>query len=133
MLDDYASLGLSLEHHPMRLLRGEFGPGLRRAIELPDIPDGSRMEAAGLVTHRQRPGTASGVIFLSLEDETGIVNVIVWPKLIERYRREVLEGRILRIAGTLQNANGTQHLVARVIHCEDGRLAGLAARSRDFC
>jgi error-prone DNA polymerase len=133
LVDDYASLGLSLDHHPLKLLRPRLGPRLRRASELTTVPDGTAIEAAGLVTHRQRPGTASGVIFLSLEDETGIVNVIVWPKLAERYRREVLQSRILRVAGQLQNANGTQHLVAKRIYCEDQRLASLAAESRDFC
>lgn len=133
LLDDYARLGLSLDHHPLKLLRGQLGRRVHTAAELSAIPDGRLIEAAGLVTHRQRPGSASGVIFLSLEDETGIVNVIVWPKLVERYRREVLEGRILRIIGTLQNAHGTQHLVARRIDCEDHRLHTLATHSRDFC
>jgi error-prone DNA polymerase len=133
LLDDYASLGLSLDHHPVALIRRAFGRRLRRASDLPGIADGTTVEAAGLVTHRQRPGTASGVIFLSLEDETGIINVIVWPKLAERYRREVLEGGILRIRGKLQNAHGTQHLVAARIVGEDHRLESLAAHSRDFC
>ncbi|MEE4329885.1 MAG: OB-fold nucleic acid binding domain-containing protein, partial [Wenzhouxiangella sp.] len=133
LLDDYASLGLSLDHHPVKLLRPLLGRRLRRAAEFKDIRDGTRIEAAGLVTHRQRPGTASGVVFLSLEDETGIINVIVWPKLLERYRREVLDGSLLRVAGTLQNASGSQHLVARTIHSEDHRLAALASSSRDFC
>ncbi len=133
LLDDYASLGLSLDQHPLKLLRRQLSPRLRRARDLKDIADGTRIEAAGLVTHRQRPGTASGVVFLSLEDETGIINVIVWPKLVERYRRAVLSGHILRVAGTLQNANGTQHLVARRIESEDHRLARLEAGSRDFC
>ncbi|QKK03339.1 MAG: error-prone DNA polymerase [Pseudomonadota bacterium] len=133
LTDDYISLGLSLNHHPMALLRPQLGRHLRLARDLPAIRDGSRIEAAGLVTHRQRPGTASGVIFLSLEDETGIINVIVWPKLAERYRREVLAGRILRVVGRLQNARHTQHLIARQIACEDHRLPNLAPASRDFC
>ncbi len=133
LLDDYASLGLSLDHHPLALLRPQLGRRVRRASELASIADGTPIEAAGLVTHRQRPGTASGVVFLSLEDETGIINVVIWPKLVEQYRREVLEGTILRVAGTLQNANGTQHLIARSLVSEDHRLAALATHSRDFC
>ncbi len=133
LLDDYASLGLSLDHHPLKTLRPLLGRHLRRASELKNIADGTSIEAAGLVTHRQRPGTASGVVFLSLEDETGIINVIVWPKLVKRFRREVLQGGILRVAGTLQNAKGSQHLVARTIHSEDHRLAELVTESRDFC
>ena len=133
LLDDYASTGLSLDHHPVRLLRRVLGRRVLTARALGETADGTPVEACGLVTHRQRPGTASGVIFLSLEDETGIINVIVWPKLIERYRKEVLQGQILRVAGTLQNANGSQHLIAQSLHSEDHRLANLSAASRDFC
>lgn len=133
LLADYASTGLSLEHHPVALLRRSLTQKVRTARALRDTADGTRVEACGLVTHRQRPGTASGVVFLSLEDETGIINVIVWPKLIERYRKEVLQGQILRVAGTLQNTNGSQHLIASRLHSEDHRLASLSAGSRDFC
>ncbi|QOC21617.1 error-prone DNA polymerase [Wenzhouxiangella sp. AB-CW3] len=133
LLDDYASLGLSLEHHPVALLRSRLPRRLCQAEALADMADGSRIEVAGLVTHRQRPGTASGVIFLSLEDETGIINVIVWPKVAERYRRAVLTGHMLRVAGKLQNAEGSQHLIAERIHLEDHHLARLSTRSRDFC
>ena len=133
LLADYASLGLSLDHHPLKLLRRQLGRRVVRAADLATLSDGRAIEAAGLVTHRQRPGTASGVVFLSLEDETGIINVIVWPQLVERYRREVLEGQLLRVSGQLQNANNTQHLIARHIFSEDHRLANLASHSRDFC
>ncbi|MGY6554412.1 MAG: helix-hairpin-helix domain-containing protein [Wenzhouxiangella sp.] len=133
MLDDYASTGLSLDHHPAALLRRALGKRIRTARTLAETADGTPVEACGLVTHRQRPGTASGVIFLSLEDETGIINVIVWPKLAERYRQAVLQAQLLRVVGTLQNAEGSQHLIAKSLHSEDQRLAGLRATSRDFC
>ena len=133
LFDDYASLGLSLEQHPLKLLRGRLGRQSLRASELPQQANGRRVSAAGLVTHRQRPGTASGVVFVSLEDETGIINVVIWPKLLERYRREVLGGRILRIHGKLQNVEGVCHLVAERIDCLDDWLAELDSRSRDFC
>ncbi|MGY6630372.1 MAG: error-prone DNA polymerase [Wenzhouxiangella sp.] len=137
LLDDYGHLGLSLDEHPARLLRRALPAGLARrlsrASELAALADGRTIEVVGLVTHRQRPGTASGVIFLSLEDETGIINVIVWPQLAERFRREVLGGSLLRVRGQLQNANGTQHLVARQITSEAHRLDNLSASSRDFC
>jgi error-prone DNA polymerase len=133
LVDDYASLGLSLERHPLKLLRRRLGRRTLRADELPQQADGRRLSAAGLVTHRQRPGTASGVVFLSLEDETGIVNVVVWPKLLERHRREVLGGRILRVRGRLQNVEGVCHLVAERIDCLDDWLTELDSRSRDFC
>ncbi|WP_376695435.1 error-prone DNA polymerase [Wenzhouxiangella sp. EGI_FJ10305] len=133
LLDDYASLGLSLDRHPLKLLRPRLGRQALRANELPQQADGRRVSAAGLVTHRQRPGTASGVVFLSLEDETGIVNVVVWPKLLERYRREVLGSRILRVHGKLQNVEGVCHLVAERIDSLDAWLTELDSRSRDFC
>jgi len=132
MLDDYASTGLSLDHHPAALIRPQLGRGLRRARDLASIRNDTAIQAVGLVTHRQRPGTASGVVFLSLEDETGIINVVVWPKLLERYRQEVLESQLLRVAGTLQNAKGTQHLIAKRLFSEDYRLARLSNKSRDF-
>jgi error-prone DNA polymerase len=83
-----------------------------RCAELALTPDRSRIRAAGLVITRQRPGTASGVIFLTLEDETGIANVIVWPKVYERHRRAVISGRLLRVTGQLQSEGSVRHLVA---------------------
>ena len=74
--------------------------------------DRTRIRVAGLVITRQRPGTASGVIFLTLEDETGIANVIVWPKMYERYRRAVIAGRLLRVTGQLQREGSVHHLIA---------------------
>ena len=133
MLADYASTGLSLEHHPIALLRRRLGRRVSSARQLRRLADGRPVQAAGLVTHRQRPGTASGVIFLSLEDETGIVNVIVWPKLAERFRAEVLQAGLLKVHGKLQNASGSQHVVASRLEALDGWLEGLAAESRDFC
>jgi error-prone DNA polymerase len=133
LLDDYASLGLSLERHPVRLLRPRLGRTVLKASDLPGQRDGRRLSAAGVVTHRQRPGTASGVVFLSMEDETGIINVVVWPKLLERYRQAVLGGQILRVRGKLQNVEGVCHLVAEHIESLDAWLADLDSRSRDFC
>lgn len=75
-------------------------------------PDRSRVRVAGIVVTRQRPGTASGVIFLTLEDETGIANVIVWPRVYERFRRAVISGRLLRITGRLQREGSVSHLIA---------------------
>jgi error-prone DNA polymerase len=80
--------------------------------ELALTPDRARIRVAGLVITRQRPGTASGVIFVTLEDETGIANVIVWPKVYERHRRAVISGRLLRVTGQLQSEGSVRHLVA---------------------
>ena len=92
-------------------------PWCHRAASLSTRLNGARIAVAGLVILRQRPGTAKGVIFLTLEDETGVVNIIVWRKLYERYRRAVIAGRLLRVTGRLQCENGVMHLIAE--HIED--------------
>ena len=78
-------------------------------------PPGARVAVAGLVLLRQRPGTAKGVVFLTLEDETGTANIIVWRKLYERYRRAVISGRLLRICGRVERQSGVTHVVAETI------------------
>ncbi len=133
MLGDYAATGLSLKHHPVELLRPQLPyPRLVSAGQLPDLQNGRAITAVGLVTHRQRPATASGVIFMGMEDETGVINVIIWPSLIETFRREVLECQLLRVEGHLQNDQGVQHLVADALFDESHRLQALSHRSRDF-
>ncbi len=78
-------------------------------------PDGARVIVAGLVILRQRPGTAKGVVFVTLEDETGVVNVVVWRKVFEQFRRAVIAGRMLRVAGRMQRAHEVTHVVAEEI------------------
>lgn len=78
-------------------------------------PSGARVAVAGLVLVRQRPGTAKGVIFITLEDETGISNIIVWRKLYERFRRAVIAGRALKVTGRLQRESGVTHIIAEEI------------------
>ncbi len=85
------------------------------ADHLANAPNGQRVCVAGLVILRQRPGTAKGVIFLTLEDETGVVNVIVWRKLYERFRRAVVAGRLLRVTGRLQREDRVIHVIAEGI------------------
>ena len=87
------------------------------ANKLDNPPEGSRLTIAGLVILRQRPSTAKGVIFITLEDETGVMNVIVWRSLYERYRRAVISGRLLRVTGRLQRGSGVTHIIAE--HIED--------------
>jgi error-prone DNA polymerase len=130
---DYASLGLTLGRHPLALLR----PRLRRlrmatAEELLRAPNGATVRTAGLVTCRQRPGTASGVIFVTLEDETGQVNVVVWNKVSERQRRPLLAARLLGVHGVLQRESGVIHLIAGKLVDHSDLLGALLARSRDF-
>jgi DNA-directed RNA polymerase len=90
-------------------------PACLVAARLDDPPDGARIAVAGLVILRQRPGTARGVIFLTLEDETGVVNVIVWRRMYEDFRRAVISGRMLRVTGRLQRAHSVTHVIAERI------------------
>jgi len=126
VIEDYAALHLSLKCHPVALLRDAFEEdGAVPAARLAEIPHGSRTKTAGLVLVRQRPGSAKGVIFMTLEDETGVANVIVWPKTYERFRRIVLASRLLMVSGTLQREGLVIHVVAEnLIDCSE-RLAWL--------
>ena len=90
-------------------------PSALRAAQLDLPPSGARVCVAGLVILRQRPGTAKGVIFLTLEDETGVVNIVVWRALYERFRRAVIAGRMLRVTGRIQRENGVVNVLADVI------------------
>lgn len=90
-------------------------PAALVAARLTDPPEGARVTVAGLVILRQRPGTAKGVIFLTLEDETGVVNVVVWRALYEKYRRAVIAGRLLRITGRIQRQSGVVHVIAEEV------------------
>lgn len=92
-------------------------PSAITAAQLVLPPSAARVTVAGLVILRQRPGTAKGVIFLTLEDETGVINVIVWRKLYEQFRRAIIAGRLLRVTGRLQHEGGVTHLIAE--HIED--------------
>ena len=115
VVEDYVALRLSLRAHPMELLRPRIA-GLTPHDQLITAPL-KRTTVCGLVITRQRPGTASGVIFLTLEDETGVSNIVVWPKVYERFRRIVMGGRLLRITGQLQREGIVVHLIAE--HVED--------------
>ncbi len=131
LLADYASLGLTLDRHPMALLRPRLG-GCRRSRDLATLPHRSTARMAGIVITRQHPMSAGGTVFLTLEDETGTFNVIVWERLTERYRKEVIQGRLLTIWGEVQREGEVIHLVARHLEDRTALLQGLAVRSRDF-
>jgi len=90
-------------------------PACVPAADLCQIDNGARIAVAGLVILRQRPGTAKGVVFVTLEDETGVVNVIIWRKTMERFRRSVVAARMLKVTGRLQRADGVSHLIAESI------------------
>ncbi len=130
---DYASLGLTLGRHPLALLRDRLRRmGLATAAEVREARHGQALRACGIVTGRQRPDTASGVVFVTLEDETGYVNVVVWSALVERQRRELLGARLMAVHGTIEREGAVVHLVARRLADHSTLLGRILTRSRDF-
>jgi error-prone DNA polymerase len=131
---DYRSLGLTLNRHPLELLRPQLlANRLMPASTLRTYRDGRLARGCGLVTVRQRPGTAKGVVFVTLEDETGNVNVIIWPSLLEKQRKEALGAALLAVYGTWQCQGEVRHLVAQRLVDMSHLLGGLQTASRDFC
>ena len=128
MLDDYRYIGLTLDKHPVLLLRQTAQNtkhslpkhpllNTRTATDLEHCRNGQYIAAAGLITGRQRPGTATGVVFMTLEDETGNINVVIWSSILEKFRAAVLQGQLLKIRGVVQREGRVIHLVAG--HVED--------------
>jgi error-prone DNA polymerase len=137
MLADYRALGLSLARHPLALLRDELAAfRVQPAAVLHTYPNGRLARASGLVTHRQRPETAKGTVFVTLEDETGAVNVIVWPRVAEAQRRALLASTLMTVYGTWQREgegeHAVMHLVAARMVDHSALLQGLVSRSRNF-
>jgi error-prone DNA polymerase len=134
IVGDYRAQGLTLGRHPLALLRAQLlAKRFIPAEVLMDFQNGQLARACGIVTVRQRPGTAKGVLFLTLEDETGNVNVIVWPTLVEQQRREVLHAPLLGVYGVWQREGEVRHLVAKRLVDMSHLLGKLESRSRDFC
>jgi error-prone DNA polymerase len=130
---DYASTGLTLRRHPLALLRERIARrGGRSAAELARLSNGRSAWACGLVTVRQQPETANNTIFVTLEDETGSVNVIVWEHVREAHRRALLQSQLLAVKGKWQTANGVSHLVASRLVDLTPWLGRLVTASRDF-
>ncbi|MCY7312628.1 MAG: error-prone DNA polymerase [Pseudoxanthomonas sp.] len=133
LLSDYALLGTTLGKHPLAMLRSQLrARRCRRSSELATIPHGRSIRFAGLVTLRQRPETAGGVTFLTLEDEDGLVNALAWEHVAERQRRILLGSRLLAINARLERVDGVQHLIIQHMHDYSALLAGLQPKSRDF-
>jgi error-prone DNA polymerase len=130
---DYRSLGLTLGRHPLALLRKRLARmRLATASELRAMPNGRPARTAGIVTCRQRPGTAQGVVFVTIEDETGYTNVVVWNDLVEKQRKELLGSRLLGVEGYMQIEGEVVHLVARRLVDHSVLLGRLLTESRDF-
>ncbi|WJN49906.1 error-prone DNA polymerase [Pseudomonas asiatica] len=133
LMADYQALGTTLGPHPLTLLRSRLRAlGCRSSRELQDVGHGDNIAVAGLVVGRQRPQTASGVTFVTLEDEHGMVNVVVWRALAERQRRALVGSQLLKVSGRLEQENGVRHLIARRLEDVSPLLQGLDVRSRDF-
>lgn len=132
-LADYRALGLTLGRHPLSLLREELDRfKVQPAAVLRDYPHGRLARASGLVTHRQRPETAKGTVFVTLEDDTGQVNVIVWPAVVESQRQPLLGSTLLTVYGQWQREGDVMHLVAMKMIDHSALLQGLESRSRNF-
>ena len=116
VVSDYQTTRLSLKAHPMHFLREHYaGKGFITANQLAAIRDGRRLSIAGLVLIRQRPGSAKGVCFITLEDETGVANLVIWPDVFEKQRKIVMGARLMAVQGLVQKDadNGVIHVVAR--------------------
>lgn len=131
ILDDYRTLGLSLREHPMALLRKQppFNKCSREA-DLVNLRHKGFVRVAGIVTGKQRPGSASGVMFISLEDETGTINVVVWTKTQEQFRSEILTGKLLLVTGTVEIV--TENVSTPIVHVIAGNIKNLSSRLQNF-
>ena len=133
MRADYATTGTTLGPHPLKLIRGMLkGRRCRSSEELSRMPHGAHVRYAGLVRLRQRPETASGVTFMTLEDEAGMVNAIIWKDLADRQRRVMLDSQLMCIHGKVERQDGVQHLIAQRLENWNGLLDGMKTPSRDF-
>jgi error-prone DNA polymerase len=130
---DYRALGFTLARHPLALVR----PALERdgwitAAEVAALPDGAPVATGGIVVTRQRPGSAGGVIFVTLEDETGYVNLVVWSRIADAHRRAMLGARLLGVRGRLQREGEVRHVVVDALEDRSALLGTLLAPARNF-
>jgi error-prone DNA polymerase len=133
VVEDYGHTGLTLREHPVAFLRRDLAQrNIATCHEAMSARDGRWLMTAGLVLVRQKPGSAKGVMFLTIEDETGPANVVVWPSLFEKRRRVVLGASMMAINGKIQREGDVVHLVAQQLFDLSGDLSGLADRDIDF-
>ena len=134
IVTDYRAMGFTLGRHPLALLRDRLNMDrLQTADQLATLRNGQLARACGLVTVRQRPGTANGVLFLTLEDETGQVNVILWPGLLDKFRKEALGAQLLAVYGVWQVEGKVRHLIASKLVDRADLLGALPTTAREFC
>jgi len=133
VVEDYRHLSLSLKAHPVAFMRARLDArGVKRSDALASLKSGERIVVAGLVLVRQRPGTANGVIFMTLEDEAGIANLIVWPKAFERLRAIVIGARFVAATGKLQSESGVIHLIVERMEDLTPMLGLLSEKGRNL-
>lgn len=133
LVADYTSMGLTLGRHPLALLRARLSRMRFASAEaIGKLNNGQAIRACGIVTCRQRPGTASGIVFITLEDETGCVNVVVWRRIGDRQRKELLGASLMGVEGTIEREGEVVHLVARRLIDHSALLGRLEMASRDF-
>ncbi|MEM7207897.1 MAG: error-prone DNA polymerase [Pseudomonadota bacterium] len=133
VLADYRQTGLTLRRHPLAMLRETLqGYGALNSSDLWKLETDQTALVAGLVVNRQRPGTAAGVVFVTLEDEDGFINTIVWPKIVEKQRQALLQSDLLGVRGKVQKEDGVLHLIADHLEDISYLLSGLEVQSRDF-
>jgi error-prone DNA polymerase len=130
---DYRAVGLTLGRHPLALLRPQLDAcGWMPSVDVLRLADGARVTTGGIVLTRQRPGSASGVIFVTLEDETGHVNLVVWSRIADRHRKALLGARLLGVRGRLQREGDVLHVVVERLEDRSALLGTLAAPARNF-
>jgi error-prone DNA polymerase len=141
VVNDYRSLRLSLKAHPVSFLRARIaGAGIASCADLKACRDGAKVSVAGVVLVRQRPGSAQGVVFMTIEDETGIANSVIWPNVLERERKVVMGARLVVVRGRIQRHEDIIHVVAECLEdrsdwlhllTEDGEALSLALANAD--
>ena len=136
VLSDYAQTGLSLKDHPVRFLRGDLAArGVVTADQLADadrFPRGRGVAVAGLCLVRQRPGSAKSITFMTLEDETGMANLVVYPNVFDRFKRVARDAKALLVRGRVDRQGEVVHVIAASFESLDDRLASLRSMSRNF-
>jgi len=133
VVEDYATMAFSLRAHPLSFLRGELTRQRWKSMaELRRLKDGDRVRIAGLVLVRQRPGTASGIVFITLEDETGVGNLVVWSTIFDKYRSVIMTSDVLACVGRVQREGEIIHVVADSLYCLNDMLAGVSKDGADI-
>jgi error-prone DNA polymerase len=132
VVHDYSAMSLSLKAHPVSFVRRQlFNLNVLSTKELSDWPDGTLVKVAGLVLVRQRPGTAAGICFITIEDETGSANLVVLEKLFEKYRKEILQSKLLMVEGKLQIEDKVIHVIVQRCYNLTGLLSNLGQVEND--